>query len=114
MDGSREDLYISNMKRTGGITSYNLFGETDEMADVVHCETIAARSVLHDWQLSPHRHARLHQVLLLASGGGVALVEEEERALGRLRCLTTLPALPRHSFQGVHAHAAGILAVAGP
>ncbi|WP_244867638.1 helix-turn-helix domain-containing protein [Vannielia litorea] len=86
------------MKRTGGITSYNLFGETDEMADVVHCETIAARSVLHDWQLSPHRHARLHQVLLLASGGGVALVEEEERALGPW-VVVNMPAGAVHGFR---------------
>ena len=54
------------------ILSYNLFGEMRDLPDVVHCETIAARSVLHDWEFAPHRHARLHQVLLIERGGGRA------------------------------------------
>ncbi len=98
MDGPREYLYISNMTQQAGITSYNLFGETADLADVVHCETIAARSVLHDWQLSPHRHARLHQVLLLSSGGGVALVEGKERALGP-EVVVNMPAGSVHGFR---------------
>jgi AraC family transcriptional activator of pobA len=64
-------LYISNMyKTTSTIQSYSLFGESKHLPDVLHCETIADRSVLHDWELAPHRHARLHQVLLVRSGGG--------------------------------------------
>lgn len=57
------------------IQSYSLFGESKQLPDVLHCETIAARSVLHGWELSPHRHARLHQVLLLQSGGGEASLD---------------------------------------
>jgi AraC family transcriptional activator of pobA len=30
------------------IQTCNLFGESRDLPDVVHCETIAARSVLHD------------------------------------------------------------------
>ncbi|WP_254695433.1 helix-turn-helix domain-containing protein [Oceanicola sp. D3] len=86
------------MEPASEITNYNLFGETDEMADVVHCETIAARSALHDWELSPHRHARLHQVLLLASGGGVALVEGQEKALGA-QVMLNMPAGVVHGFR---------------
>ena len=63
------------------IQSYNLFGETHDLPDVVHCETIAARSILHDWELAPHRHARLHQVLLVERGGGVATIEGRRHAL---------------------------------
>lgn len=59
------------------IESYNLFGESDDLPDVVHCETIAARSVKHDWELTPHRHARLHQVLLVARGGGRGTLDGE-------------------------------------
>lgn len=79
MDGLRRNLHISNMlrsERPDRIRSYNLFGETEELADVVHCERIETRSRLHNWELEPHRHARLHQVLLLESGGGVATVED--------------------------------------
>ncbi len=57
------------------IPGYNLFGESTQLPDVLHCETIAARSALHDWELEPHRHARLHQLVLVESGGGTAHLE---------------------------------------
>lgn len=73
MDQPRKFLYISDMTRDGDtIRNYNLFGETAELPDVVHCETIGARSQLHDWEFRPHRHARLHQFLLIEAGGGRA------------------------------------------
>ena len=57
------------------IRTYNLFGESADLQDVVHCETIAARSTLHGWELASHRHARLHQVLLVAHGSGGAVLD---------------------------------------
>lgn len=57
------------------IPGYNLFGEAAQLPDVLHCETIAARSALHDWELEPHRHARLHQLVLVETGGGAAHLE---------------------------------------
>ena len=44
------------------VRSYSLYGEAGHLPDVMHCETIAQRSVLHDWELAPHRHDRLHQI----------------------------------------------------
>ncbi len=64
-----------------GIESYNLFGEREDLPDVVHCETIEARSRIHDWEFKPHRHARLHQFILVESGGGTAFIEENQRPL---------------------------------
>jgi AraC family transcriptional regulator, transcriptional activator of pobA len=75
MADSLECLYISNMKRILAIQSYSLFGESAHLPDVMHCETIAERSRLHDWELSPHRHAHLHQVLLIQAGGGTASLD---------------------------------------
>jgi AraC family transcriptional regulator, transcriptional activator of pobA len=78
MEGSAFVLYNSNMQTTlstSSIKVYNLFGESGDLPDVVHCETIASRSVLHDWTLAVHRHARLHQVLLIERGGGEATLE---------------------------------------
>lgn len=70
------------MDRTrDAIRSYNLFGETAEVPDVVHCETIAARSRLHDWEFRAHRHARLHQFLLVEAGGGRADLDGRAVAL---------------------------------
>lgn len=43
-------LYYSNMRNAAtapAIRVYNLFGESGDLPDVVHCETIASRSVLH-------------------------------------------------------------------
>lgn len=57
------------------IPGYSLFGESQHLPDVLHCETIAARSALHDWELEPHRHARLHQLVFIESGGGTAHLE---------------------------------------
>ena len=59
------------------IETYTLFGEQNDLPDVVHCEPIEARSALHDWELKPHRHGRLHQILLLKSGGGFVQFEDK-------------------------------------
>ena len=76
MEGFVIVLYYSNMRPTApAIRIYNLFGESGDLPDVVHCETIASRSVLHDWTLAVHRHARLHQVLLIERGGGEATLD---------------------------------------
>jgi AraC family transcriptional activator of pobA len=88
MDRADDILYKSNMPRAPlkssilpAILSYSLFGEDRDLPDVVHCETIAARSVLHDWRFPPHRHGRLHQVLLISRGGGRATMEGQEYRL---------------------------------
>ncbi|MCP5144969.1 MAG: helix-turn-helix domain-containing protein [Gammaproteobacteria bacterium] len=71
MDRVGEILYKSNMARPQTqILNYNLFGEVGDLPDVVHCETIEARSLLHDWEFAPHRHGRLHQILWLQHGEG--------------------------------------------
>lgn len=64
------------------IETFNLFGEHHDLPDVVHCETIEARSLVHDWEFKPHRHARLHQFLLLVAGGGMVLIEDARHPLG--------------------------------
>jgi AraC family transcriptional regulator, transcriptional activator of pobA len=79
------------------IQTYNLFGEAGDLPDVVHCETIAARSVLHDWKFEPHRHARLHQFLLIESGGGQARLEERTYPLAPMR-VVNVPIGDVHGF----------------
>ena len=79
------------------IQSFNLFGEVRDLPDVVHCETIAARSVLHDWEFSAHRHARLHQVLLIARGGGEATIEGQAHRLRPMDAVN-VPAGQVHGF----------------
>jgi AraC family transcriptional activator of pobA len=98
MARARKDLYDSNMApHAAQIRSYQLFGESAELPDVLHCETIAARSALHDWELAPHRHGRLHQLLYIERGGGVAHLEGGEFALRR-RSLVNVAAGDVHAF----------------
>lgn len=108
MDEGRNNLYISNMSASAPgteIRSDNLFGETAELPDVVYCEHISTRSRLYGWELQPHRHARLHQVLLLKSGGGEAAIEDRRLPLAPGTVLN----IPRglvHGFR-FHAHSRG-------
>jgi AraC family transcriptional activator of pobA len=94
-----KNLYISNMEKTlAHVQSYSLFGESTHLPDVLHCETIADRSELHDWELAPHRHARLHQVLLIANGGGWATLDGKTHALPT-GSLVNVPPERVHSFR---------------
>jgi AraC family transcriptional activator of pobA len=99
MDQAYVLLYKSNMRASArsAIQSYNLFGETRDVPDVIHCETVAARSILHDWELEPHRHARLHQVLLIARGGGEVTIEGQRHRLRPMH-LVNVPTGQVHGF----------------
>jgi AraC family transcriptional activator of pobA len=57
---------------TDKIPKFFLYGEADKEAELhfLHVETIAARSLLHDWNIAPHRHSNLFQLLLATGGGG--------------------------------------------
>lgn len=80
------------------ILSFSLFGEDRDLPDVVHCETIAARSVLHDWTFAPHRHSRLHQVLLIARGGGRGTMEGRDFRLKPMAAIN-VPAGHVHGWE---------------
>lgn len=83
--------------RGEAIRSYGLFGESANLPDPLHIETIAARSALHDWELAPHRHARLHQLLLLRDGGGTLHLEGQALPLGPM-ALVNVPPGAVHAF----------------
>ena len=90
-------MYNSNMHEDRTIRTYNLFGEAADLPDVVHCETIPSRSVLHDWKLAPHRHARLHQILLIESGGGQATLDGQDQPLRPMH-VVNVPVNHVHGF----------------
>src|SRR5215510_13521158 len=101
MEGFAFVLYYSNMRTAApapAIRVYNLFGESSHLPDVVHCETIASRSVLHDWKLSVHRHARLHQVLMIKSGGGEASLDGRVHVLRPMQ-IVNVPVSHVHGFR---------------
>ena len=84
-------------RHTSILISNGLFGESTHLPDVMHCETIAARSVLHDWELAPHRHARLHQILLLQAGSGTARLDDRVVPIGPMT-LVNVPPGNVHAF----------------
>lgn len=100
MDLPNEDLYKSNMTALpygDRIPTYNLYGEQEELPDVLHCETIEARAVRHDWRISAHRHAHVHQFLMVRSGGGVARLDDEQIALAPFTVIN-VPCRAIHGF----------------
>lgn len=97
-DSNMENPTIHPAPRSGRIHAYSLFGESADLPDVVHCETLAARSSLHDWELAPHRHPRLHQVLLVSRGGGTAWLDDEVVPLAAMS-LVNVPPGTVHAFK---------------
>lgn len=80
--------------------AYTLYGEPQKsgLPDLLHLETIEARSRVHDWEIRPHRHPALFQILVIASGRVQAVLDE---AAHRLQgpCAIAVPTMVVHGFQ---------------
>ena len=81
------------------IPTYALYGEADEHLglDWLHCETIFARSRLHEFRIKPHRHEAFYQILYLERGDGEVTLDGHPARL-EAPCLVMLPALVVHSY----------------
>src|SRR5690606_29697536 len=71
-------IKITNMKYSDQAPVFKLYGGQDEWsrAERVHCETIAARSRLHNWHIRPHRHSGLYQILYLHRGRAIVCLDD--------------------------------------
>ncbi len=65
------------MNRAEGIPVFELFGETAELPDVVHCERIRDRAREHGWKISAHRHRRMSQLILIETGQAHSILDNE-------------------------------------
>lgn len=85
------------MKPAEGIPVFELFGETAELPDVLHCERIKDRASEHGWNISAHRHTRMSQVILIETGMANSVLDNETFVF---ECNTFLfiPANCVHSF----------------
>ena len=81
------------------LPTYALYGEPGrtKATDWLHCERIAERSQRHDWEIRPHRHAALLQILHIARGSADAWVDGRNQPLAG-PCVLLLPALVPHGF----------------
>ena len=82
-----------------GIRAYAFYGEDDDpqQEEILHCETLRARSVLHDWRFRPHRHYGMHQFFWIGNGRGVASIEGADHPIGP-RTAISMPAMAVHGF----------------
>ena len=67
------------MRAREPIPQFFIYGEAPRETDLrfVHVETISARGQLHHGEVRPHRHGRLHQLMLWTKGGGVYFIEDQ-------------------------------------
>lgn len=78
---------------------FKLYGETAwPTPDLLHCESIPARSRLHDWQIKSHRHADLIQFLYVQAGRAQVSIEGQARQLGP-GTLQVVPVMSIHGFR---------------
>jgi len=84
---------------TGAIPTYELYGEdiAGPDLDILHCETIAARSTVHAGLISPHRHANLFQLFYLRCGE-VRMTLEGNDLEPRTPCVIAIPSITVHGF----------------
>jgi AraC family transcriptional regulator, transcriptional activator of pobA len=82
------------------IPTYFLYGEAPRRiaGNLLHVETIEARSVRHQWKIEPHLHQALHQMVFVLRGRGVALAEGK-RTQYRPPALILVPAGCVHGFE---------------
>ncbi len=83
-----------------GIPAFFLYGEPLQAPDerLIHIETIASRSSLHDWVIRPHRHRDLHQVLLTQQGTVELQLDGNHRTL-EAPALVVVPPGCVHGYQ---------------
>jgi AraC family transcriptional regulator, transcriptional activator of pobA len=84
---------------TGAIPTYELYGEegAGPDLDILHCETIAARSTLHAGLISPHRHADLFQLFYLRCGE-VRMTLDGSEFEQSTPCVIAVPSITVHGF----------------
>jgi AraC family transcriptional regulator, transcriptional activator of pobA len=110
MDGVVEGLHNSNMPASdrqptrlppaAHLPTYALYGEhgRTQATDWLHCETIRERSQRHDWEIRPHRHESLFQILHIQRGSAEALIDAAVQHLDG-PCVVTVPPLVPHGFR---------------
>lgn len=84
----------------GGVPLFQLYGENQAWpgTDLLHCESIPARSRLHHWEIKPHRHADLFQLLYVQRGQAEVEIEGQRRHI-REAALQVVPPLTVHGFR---------------
>ena len=104
LDAAGQCLDNSNMpsarapQRPRRLPAYALYGEAlHAMPLLAHWEPIAERSRLHGWEIRPHQHTSLCQLVVIHSGRAQVLLDGRQHSL-RGPALITVPAWCAHGF----------------
>ncbi len=83
------------------VPNYRLYEEkSDESSDFwLHCETLSARSALHNWEISVHRHNALFQLFWMTAGEGKLIGDETAGKPFSAPCAIFIPPDAVHGFQ---------------
>lgn len=104
-----------HMRDTREIPVYKLYGEEGHwpMPEMVHCETIASRSKLHDWQIKPHQHHGLFQLLYVRHGSARIRLDDREEDMPAGHVLA-VPKMCVHGFKFAHDTVGHVITIAYP
>ncbi|MBP5967823.1 MULTISPECIES: helix-turn-helix domain-containing protein [Pseudomonas] len=89
-----------NKPELPSIPVFKLYGESLDWPtpDLLHCETISSRSREHQWEIKPHRHADLCQLLFVFKGQAELEIEGQRTRL-ETPAIQVLPPLSVHGFR---------------
>ncbi|MDC8787246.1 helix-turn-helix domain-containing protein [Roseateles koreensis] len=76
-----------------------------QVLDWLHCESIAERAHLHDWEISPHQHDLLLQIFWIARGRCTVSLDMAVHTV-QGPCLLLIPPRCMHGFH-FHPHISG-------
>ncbi len=97
------------------IPVFKLYGDGADWPtpDLLHCESIAARSRLHDWEIGAHRHADLTQLLYIRRGWAEVEIEGEHTRIEQA-AIQVVPPLCVHGFRFSERVEGYVLTLASP
>ena len=84
------------------IPLYALYGQIDSAAELrfLHLESLYERNRLYGWNIRPHRHHDLHQMIWVADGHGTVALDDRNLDL-HSPVLLSIPPPMVHGFQWV-------------
>ena len=82
----------SPRQKVPGIPSFSLYGEVVAAEkDMLHVEDVQSRSARYQWEIEPHVHHGLYQVLWLQRGSAEVLLDEHRSSVQGLAALVVPP-----------------------
>ncbi|MBV6271623.1 helix-turn-helix domain-containing protein [Alcaligenaceae bacterium CGII-47] len=103
------------MNQEKRIPIFKLYGGQEEWPtpDLVHCETIASRSTLHNWHIRAHKHIGLYQILYLSQGHAIVQLDEKQCPLSAGQIIE-IPQAFTHGFRFDHDCTGFVMTIAYP